>query len=57
MEGMTVANCYNMKEDDVLVCDACGLEVKVTKGCSCSHDEEDACSAPMECCGQPMRFK
>ena len=51
-----MANCYNMKEGDVLVCDACGLEVQVVKGCSCTHDE-DACSAPMECCGKPMRFK
>lgn len=51
-----MANCYNMKVNDVLVCDACGLEVQVVKGCSCDEDE-DACSAPMECCGSPMRFK
>jgi hypothetical protein len=52
-----VANCYNMKKGDVLVCDACGLEVEVTKDCSCKNGEEDACSVPMECCGQPMRFR
>ena len=54
---MSVANCYNMKKGDVLVCDACGLEVQVIKDCSCKNGEEDACSAPMTCCGQPMRFR
>ena len=56
-EGDDVANCYNMKKGDILVCDVCGLEVQVLKDCTCSHDEEDACSAPMECCGQPMWFR
>jgi hypothetical protein len=52
-----MANCYNMKEGDVLVCDVCGLEVQVIKSCRCDEDEEGACSAPMECCGKPMRFR
>jgi len=52
-----VANCVDMKKGDVFICDACGLEIEVVKECSCGQEEEDACSRPMECCGQTMRLK
>ena len=52
-----MANCYDMHEGDVLVCDVCGLEVQVLKACTCDTEEEDACQMPMQCCGQPMRFR
>lgn len=52
-----MASCYNMKEGEVYICDICGLEVRVEKGCTCNEGEDDACSVPMQCCGQPMRRK
>lgn len=39
-----MANCCDMKEGDVYTCEACGLELKVTKPCSCTAGSEDACS-------------
>lgn len=46
-----MANCCDMKEGDVYTCEACGLELKVTKPCSCTGGSEDACSVPLTCCG------
>jgi hypothetical protein len=54
MEVNIMANCSEMKKGDVFVCDSCGLELKVTKGCTCDIDDEDACSAPLQCCGEDM---
>ena len=52
-----MANCGEMKVDDVYECKACGLELKVVKTCSCSTDSSDACSVPLSCCGQDMTKK
>jgi hypothetical protein len=49
--------CYDMKEGDILVCDICGLEVQVVKGCTCESEEEGACQMPMQCCGKAMTLK
>ncbi len=34
---------------DIYRCEKCQLELQVTKGCDCK-----ACTARLECCGQPM---
>ncbi len=36
------------KEGDVYVCEDCGLEVKIVKGCSCT-------SCDLLCCGKPLK--
>ena len=52
-----MANCCDMKEGDVYVCEVCGLELKVTKPCSCTAGSEDACKVPLMCCGKEMKKK
>lgn len=49
-----MTNCADMKEGDVLVCDDCGLELRVEKACTCSAGDEEACSVPLQCCGKEM---
>jgi hypothetical protein len=49
-----MADCAEMNEGDRFVCDACGLELQVTKACSCNTGEEDACTVPLQCCGKDM---
>ncbi len=49
-----MANCAEMKQGDLYICDACGLELQVTKACSCGSEEEGACSIPLQCCGKDM---
>jgi hypothetical protein len=49
-----MANCSEMKEGDVYVCNSCGLELQVSKSCSCSPGEAGACSVPLQCCGKEM---
>ena len=52
-----MANCCDMKENDVYVCEICKLELKVNKPCTCKTGSEDACSVPLSCCGKEMRKK
>ncbi len=52
-----MANCCDMKENDVYFCDACGLELKVSKACTCKAGSEEACSVPLSCCGKEMQKK
>jgi len=49
-----MANCAEMKKGDLYVCNACGLELQVTKTCSCGNGGADACSVPLQCCGKNM---
>jgi hypothetical protein len=53
--------CADMKMDQVWVCESCGLEIKIVKKCTCSHDESgaDACglTACLTCCGKPLKLK
>jgi hypothetical protein len=46
-----------MKEGDTFVCEVCGLELKVSKKCSCIAGEEISCTAPLQCCGKDMTKK
>ena len=48
--------CHEMNEGDVFFCELCGLELRVEKTCSCGTGE-DACSVPLQCCGQDMTKK
>ena len=49
-----MANCADMKKGDVYVCKTCGLELQVSKTCSCGSGSEAACSVPLQCCGKDM---
>jgi hypothetical protein len=51
-------SCHELKKGDVLVCDECGLEMKVTKACHCGDEEGGACTeGGFSCCGGPMKVK
>ncbi len=52
-----MANCCDMKEGNVFVCDACGLELEVAKTCACNSGAEGCCTVPLSCCGKEMRKK
>jgi len=52
--GKKMANCSEMKEGDLYICKTCGLELKVSKACSCGSASGHACSVPLQCCGQDM---
>jgi len=52
-----MANCYEMKKGDVFHCKSCGLQLQVTKICSCKPGESGACSVPLQCCGKNMEKK
>jgi hypothetical protein len=49
-----MANCGEMKKGDVFVCKTCGLELQVTKPCTCQSSSEKACTVPLECCNKEM---
>ena len=49
-----MVDCAEMKEGDRFICESCGLELQVTKTCSCTTGEEGACSVPLQCCGKDM---
>ncbi|MFO7556587.1 MAG: hypothetical protein R6W88_15410 [Desulfobacterales bacterium] len=52
-----MANCAEMKVGDIYKCESCGLDLQVTQTCSCGSEGEDACSAPLQCCGKDMEKK
>ena len=49
-----MADCTEMKEGDLFVCQSCGLELQVTKACSCIVGEQTSCTVPLQCCGKDM---
>ena len=58
-----MANCHDMKVDEVYTCPDCGIELKVIKTCDNSdtpsekcgcHDEKDG---GFSCCGKPLVLK
>ena len=52
-----MANCCEMKEGDLFVCDACGLELIVKKACTCDTEAPEKCNVPLQCCNQKMTKK
>jgi len=51
-------NCSELKEGQILVCEACGFELQVVKACGeacCSTDA--CCTGNITCCGEPMKLK
>ena len=49
-----MADCAEMKKGDIYRCEKCGLELKVTRTCSCTSGEEASCASPLQCCGKDM---
>jgi len=50
-----MANCSEMREGDVFVCEKCGLELRVNKTCKCGGaDGTNKHSVPLQCCAQEM---
>ena len=52
-----MANCGEMKKGDIFVCDICGLELQVTKPCTCVSGSEHTCMVPLKCCNQDLTKK
>jgi hypothetical protein len=52
-----MANCSEMKKGDLFLCKTCGLELQVTKTCSCGAGGKGTCSVPLQCCGKDMAKK
>lgn len=59
-----MADCHEMKLDEVYGCADCGLEVTVTKECkdAATHTNAgDCCTKPddcaLVCCGKPLEKK
>jgi len=52
-----MANCVEMKKNDIFVCEICGLELQVIKTCACIVGEEVSCTVPLQCCGKDMKKK
>ena len=48
-----MANCSDMKKDEVYVCEECGMEVKIMKDCECGEDED----CGLMCCGAELTKK
>jgi hypothetical protein len=49
-----MANCSEMKEGEVFICEKCGLELRVVTPCSCDINGTGKCTVPLQCCGQEM---
>ena len=57
-EDQTMADCGDMKKGDVFFCKNCGLELEVTKSCSCgTGGQSGSCTVPLQCCGGEMQKK
>jgi hypothetical protein len=55
-----MTDCHNLKEGDVLVCEGCGLELKVVKACDeCGTEEKECgcCPCTFACCDDDMKVK
>jgi hypothetical protein len=48
-----MANCVEMKKGDLFVCKSCGLELQVSKACTCGAGSA-SCTVPLQCCGKDM---
>ncbi len=55
-----MANCHEMKMDQVWRCPDCGVELKVVKECAECEGSAEACTCEvdcsLECCGKPLEL-
>jgi hypothetical protein len=49
-------NCNDLKTGQTLVCERCGIELKVISECT-DHSCATGCAGDMDCCGEPMKLK
>lgn len=55
-----MVNCHEMKKDDTLVCEGCGLVLKVVKECEeCGTDASECGCGPCTfvCCDEELKIK
>jgi len=52
-----MANCAEMQKGDIFFCKNCGLELQVTKPCTCGSGSGESCLVPLKCCNQDMTKK
>jgi hypothetical protein len=55
--GNKMANCSEMKKGDIYFCKNCGLELQVTRPCTCGSGSGETCMVPLKCCNQDMTKK
>lgn len=49
-------NCNDLKDGQVLICEKCGLELKVVAECQ-NEQCTAGCTGDLDCCGEPMKLK
>ena len=53
-----MSSCNELKKGDILYCEDCGLELTVTKACSCGDEDSGACAeSGFSCCGMSLKKK
>ena len=52
-----MTGCTHLKIGDKLICEECGLELKVANSCDCGEDDESCSAETITCCGQDMIVK
>jgi hypothetical protein len=53
-------SCHDMKVGEIYICEECGLELKVVKECTDTHDDcgcGDEGHCDFSCCGGPLTKK
>lgn len=53
----SMPGCTHLKKGDKLICEECGLELKVANSCDCGEDDESCSAETISCCGQDMIVK
>lgn len=52
------ARCYDLKKEQVLVCEHCGFELKVVNECEKAYEGEGCCTlSQFICCNEPMKLR
>ena len=49
--------CYDLKKEQVLVCEHCGFELTIVNECNTTCEGEGCCETnEFKCCGKDMRM-
>ncbi len=50
--------CVDFKVGQVWVCETCGLEITIAKGCDCLTEGSGTCKTDdcLLCCGKPLKL-